>query len=156
MSRELLIAVGALLLAALIAWLTLALRRAWKAWILRRRMRGAASGEELAERWLTAHGYRLLDRQLRRRCTMWVDDAEIAYDLRADLLVQIGDERVIVEVKTGDAADPTSTATRRQLREYAAEFGVDRLYLFDATRQVLHEIEFPPGNAPDPIVVERR
>jgi Holliday junction resolvase-like predicted endonuclease len=143
---------AAIVLVALVAWLALAIRRVWKAWLLGRRMSRAAGGEGLAERWLTARGHRILDRQLTRRCTMWIDGEEVAYDLRADLLVQMGAERVLVEVKTGDAADPRSTATRRQLREYAAEFGVERLYLFDATREHLHEVEFPfeppPGNAP--------
>ena len=39
-------------------------------------MRRAASGEELAERWLAAHGHRVLARQLTKRCVMWVDGAE--------------------------------------------------------------------------------
>lgn len=156
MSREYLILAVALLLAALVAWLALALRRAWKAWLLRRRMLGAASGEDLAERWLTAQGHRVLDRQLTKRCVMWIDGIETAYDLRADLLVKIHGERVLVEVKTGEAADPRSTATRRQLREYAAEWGVDRLYLFDATRQQLREVEFETANDIGPSGVEQR
>ncbi len=136
--------------------MALAIRRAWKAWLLRRRMRGAASGEELAERWLAARGHRVLERQVTRRCVMWVDGVETPYDLRADLLVEIAGERVLVEVKTGDAADARATATRRQLREYAAEFGVERLYLFDATRQRLHAVEFDTHNGLAPRGVERR
>lgn len=105
-------------------------------------MRGAASGEERAERWLESRGHRILERQFTRRSVMWVDGEEVAFDVRADLLVQMGDERVLVEVKTGDAADPRATATRRQLFEYAALYDVDRLFLFDASRGALHEIEF--------------
>ena len=157
MSLELLIFIVGLAIAALVAWLALAIRRAWKAFLLRRRMRGAASGEELAERWLTAHGHRILGRQLTKRCTMWVNGLPITYDLRADLLVELHQgDTVLVEVKTGDAADPASTLTRRQLREYAAEWGVDRLYLFDATRRALHEVAFETANAMPSSGVERR
>lgn len=103
----------------------------------------AASGERRAERWLEARGYRVLQRQLSKRSLMHIDGRVAEYDARADLLVQMGDERVIVEVKTGEAADPRLPATRRQLREYAAVFGVERVFLFDASRDRLHRVEFP-------------
>lgn len=128
---------------ALAAWLALALRRWWKARVLVHRMAVASEGELRAERWLEARGHRVLTRQLTKRCEMHIDGRRAEYDIRADLLVQMGDERVIVEVKTGEAADPRLPATRRQLREYAAVFGVDRVYLFDASRETLLEIEFP-------------
>lgn len=137
-----LLALG-LALAALVAWLALVARRAWMAWRLHRRMSRAADGETLAERWLEARGHRVLDRQLTRRCTMHIDGRVAEYDVRADLLVQMGGERVLVEVKTGEAADPRHIPTRRQLREYASVFGVSRVYLFDATRERLLAIEFP-------------
>lgn len=132
---------GALAL-ALAAWLALALRRWWKARVLHHRMSVAADGELLAERWLEARGHRVLTRQLTKRCVMHIDGRRAEYDIRADLLVQMGDERVIVEVKTGEAANPRLPATRRQLREYAAVFGVEHVYLFDATQQELHELAF--------------
>lgn len=128
---------------ALVAWLALVLRRAWMAQRLHRRMAIAAGGEALAERWLTARGFRVLDRQISRRCTMHIDGRVAEYDVRADLLVQMGPERVLVEVKTGEAADPRHIPTRRQLREYASVFGVSRVYLFDATRERLLAVEFP-------------
>ncbi|MBX3175095.1 MAG: YraN family protein [Gemmatimonadaceae bacterium] len=128
---------------AFAAWLALAVRRWWKAQILAERMDRAASGERRAERWLEAQGYRVLQRQLSKRSLMHIDGRVAEYDVRADLLVQMGDERVIVEVKTGEAADPRLPATRRQLREYAAVFGVERVFLFDASRDRLHRVEFP-------------
>jgi Holliday junction resolvase-like predicted endonuclease len=142
--------VSVAILAGLIAWLALAIRRAWKAWLLTRRMSTAATGEEIAERWLAARGHRVLERQLTRRAKIWVDGAAVPFDVRADLLVQMGDSRVIVEVKTGDAADPCAPLTRRQLREYADVFNVERVFLFDATNQRLLTIEFPQATEVDP------
>ncbi len=142
--------VTAALLAGLIAWLALAIRRAWKAWRLGRRMSAAASGETLAESWLVARGFQILERQATQRGTILVDGEPVAFDVRADLIVARGGHRLLVEVKTGDAADPRSALTRRQLREYRDLFDVDGLLLFDASQQRLRVIEFP--EAP----VERR
>lgn len=138
-----LVAGAALAAAALVAWLALVLRRAWMAHRLHRRMAVAASGESLAERWLSARGFRVLERQLTRRCTMHIDGRVAEYDVRADLLVQMGADRVLVEVKTGEAADPRHIPTRRQLREYTSVFGVSRVFLFDASRERLLAVEFP-------------
>lgn len=132
-----------LLLAVIIVWLTLALRRWWKARELGARMDVASAGERRAEEWLVARGHRVLERQVTRRCVMHINQRVAEYDVRADLLVRMGDEDVIVEVKTGDAADPRLPATRRQLREYCEVFGVDRIYLFDASNERLHEVQFP-------------
>jgi len=138
-----LLAALGLTLAATLVWLTLALRRWWKARVLAERMEVASDGERRAERWLSAQGYRVLERQLTRRCVMHINQRVAEYDVRADLLVRMGDEDVIVEVKTGEAADPRLPATRRQLREYCDVFGVDRIFLFDANTERLHEVQFP-------------
>lgn len=136
------ITVTAILLIALTAYLTLLLRRTYKANQLLRRMAAASSAEKLAEHWLTTRGHKILARQLTNRSTIWVNDTPLDFETRADLLVQMGEARVIVEVKTGEAADPRTPATRRQLREYAAVYGVTVLYLFDADRLELHRIDF--------------
>jgi hypothetical protein len=136
------IAILGALLIALTTYLTLHLRRHLAARRLTSRMRAAASAELLAEHYLTARGHQILDRQLTHRSTIWINDTPSDFDTRADLLVQMGPDRVLVEVKTGEAADPRSPATRRQLREYAAVYGVSVLYLFDADRQQLHRIDF--------------
>jgi Holliday junction resolvase-like predicted endonuclease len=130
------------LLAALV-WLTLAIRRLWKAKVLADRMDLAADGEALAERWLVAQGHRVLERQMSRRCQMHINGRVADFDVRADFLVQMGEEVAVVEVKTGEAADPRLPATRRQLREYCAVFEVDHIYLFDANASRLHKVEFP-------------
>lgn len=136
------ISLSAILLIALTISLTLYLRRTLAARRLTTRMRAAAAAELLAEHWLTARGHQILDRQLTHRSTIWINEVPTDFDTRADLLVQMGPDRVLVEVKTGEAADPRSPATRRQLREYAAVYGVSVLYLFDADRQQLHRIDF--------------
>lgn len=133
------------LVAALVVVTTLAVRRWWRARRLGHRMDAAAAGEALAERWLVAHGFRILERQANRRCTMHINGRVAEFDVRADLLVERDGELGVVEVKTGEVADPRVPATRRQLREYCAVFDVDRLYLFDADAGRLHEIVFPEG-----------
>ncbi len=138
-----LLAVLGLLLIGAIVWLTLALRRWWKARALAQRMGVASDGERRAEHWLAAQGYRVLERQVTRRCVMHINQRVAEYDVRADLLVKMGDETAIVEVKTGEAADPRLPATRRQLREYCEVFGVERIYVFDASADRLHEVQFP-------------
>jgi Holliday junction resolvase-like predicted endonuclease len=135
--------VTVLALAAGLVWLTLTLRRWWKARILHVRMDAAAAGEVRAEAWLADQGYRVLERQVSRRCLMHINGRVAEFDVRADLLVQMGDHVAVVEVKTGEAADPRLPATRRQLREYCEVFEVNEIYVFDATAGRLHKIEFP-------------
>lgn len=132
-----------LLVAALVVWLTLSLRRWWMARRLGERMDRAADGEQLAERWLVNQGYTILERQASRRCVMYINDRIAEFDVRADLIVTQGDERLLVEVKTGEVADPRVPQTRRQLREYADVFDVDAVVVFDATRQRLYRVAFP-------------
>lgn len=136
-----LVFVGALLLAAIV-WLTLRIRRAALAWRLRRRFRSAASAEVRAERWFTRHGFRIIDRQILRRGEIHVDGESYRFDVRADLIVERDGERALVEIKTGEAAEPNASATRRQLLEYGVVFGVSALYLFDADREQLMHVRF--------------
>jgi Holliday junction resolvase-like predicted endonuclease len=143
MRDPLLLTLLAVLAVALVVMATLVLRRWWKARLLGLRMETAADGEALAERWLLAQGYRIVERQAVRRSVMHINGRVAEYDIRADLLVQRDDQLLLVEVKTGAAADPRLPATRRQLREYCAVFGVDCVFLFDATAQRLHEVVFP-------------
>ena len=143
MSQQFALVFVGLAAAALVVWITLSLRRWWKARVLGARMGRAADGEQLAERWLIAQGYTILERQASRRCVMYINDRVAEFDVRADLIVAQGDERLLVEVKTGEVADPRVPQTRRQLREYAEIFEVDAVAVFDATRQRLYRVAFP-------------
>ena len=71
--------------------------------------------------------------------------------LRGDLLVRRSGETFLVEVKTGER-EPSlrSSATRRQLLEYAHAFDVDGLLLVDATTGAVHEVRTPATRAARP------
>lgn len=130
-----------LLLGALVS---LWVGRAWRRARLRRRFRRARAGELAAEKLLKKRGFRILDDQVRRREHMLVDGKRLEYEVRADLLVSRWWRTYVVEVKTGKSApNPKTTATRRQLREYAAIYDVDGLLLADMSAGELREIRFP-------------
>jgi len=108
------------------------------------RMRKAGrEGEERAERWLRSNGFRIETDQARRTCNVKINGAAATFDVRADFLVRNPKgERAVVEVKTGASADPRSSATRRQIFEYASVYGVKHVYLFDGTNEKLMHLEF--------------
>jgi len=109
----------------------------------RHRQRRARSGEDRAEALLRARGYRILDRQVTARWTLFVDGEPHEVSCRADLLVTRRAQRFIAEVKTGDLApDPTFPATRRQLLEYQRAFPVDGVLLVDMARQAIHRVSW--------------
>jgi len=109
-----------------------------------KRARRASAGELAAEELLEAHGYTVLDRQV--RCVWWmeVDGEEEEVELRADLLVERDGERFIAEVKTGvQAPDPAFPPTRRQLLEYRLAFDPYRVLLVDIEGGEIMEVTFP-------------
>lgn len=77
--------------------------------------------------------------------TWWLDDDPVTGHAQPDWLARRGRRRYLVEVKTGRAANPKHTETRRQLHEYATCFDVDGVLLLDADNDHLYEIEFPLG-----------
>ncbi|PRP93582.1 PD-(D/E)XK nuclease family protein [Enhygromyxa salina] len=134
-----------LLLGALVS---LWVGRAWQRTRMRRRFRQARAGEVAAEELLKKQGFRILDEQVRRRQHMFVDGERLDYEVRADLLVSRWWRTYVVEVKTGKSApNPKTTATRRQLREYAAVYDADGLLLADMSARELYEIEFPASGS---------
>ena len=137
------VALLALLVFALCAWLTLRVRRWWKRLLLLRRMRHARRGEHDARAWLESHGFRIVEQQATRTAFLIVDGAELQFTVRADYLVERGGLRGVVEVKTGAVADPANRGTRRQILEYAWVYDVDVVYLFDADEGRLVEIQVP-------------
>lgn len=100
-------------------------------------------GEERAERWLRSNGFRIDTDQARRTCNVKINGAPATFEVRADFLVRNPKgEPAVVEVKTGASADPRSSATRRQIFEYASVYGVKHVYLFDGTNEKLMHLEF--------------
>jgi signal transduction histidine kinase len=130
------------------AMLSIWLGRAWRRARMRRRFRRARTGELAAEALLKKRGYRILDEQVRRREHLLVDNERLEYEVRADLLVSRWWRTYVVEVKTGNSApNPRNSATRRQLREYAALYEADGLLLADMNAGRIHEIRFPARGA---------
>lgn len=135
----LLLAVG-VVAGLLIAWLmhrTVVWCRAWwYRWLGRR-------GEASAESLLKAAGYTLVDAQLRLPCKYLVDGEAIPYAVRVDFLVEKDGLRYVAEAKNGPtASDPRTTATRRQLLEYAVVFGAHGVLLVDVPGRRVRIVEF--------------
>lgn len=138
--------VGALLGVSFLVggWLTHVAGRILRRRVLRQRFERAREGEEEARDLLTAAGFSVLQEQATAVSCLQVDGNEVAFEVRADFLVQRGARRGVVEVKTGaQAPDPAHAATRRQLREYQAVFECDELYLLDADAGAIQQISFP-------------
>lgn len=116
-------------------------------WQVRRRLhrirtRGQA-GEIQAESWLRKNGFVIEAGQPQQATHLLVDGIPMAFRVRADFLVRDPEgRRAVVEVKTGAAANPVSTGTRRQMFEYAAVYGVGAVYLFDSAEGRLRKISF--------------
>jgi hypothetical protein len=73
-----------------------------------------------------------------------LDGEPMELELRADYLVEAAGERLVAEVKTGDAAPRLDTAaTRRQLLEYSIAFAVDGVLLVCPEAGAIHRVEFP-------------
>ncbi len=115
------------------------------------RAKRAQAGERDAARLLKRLGYRVLERQVQAEVVYTLDGAPEAFALRGDLLVTRSGETFLVEVKTGER-EPSlrSSATRRQLLEYAHAFDVDGLLLVDATTGAVHEVRTPATRAARP------
>ncbi len=143
---ELAIAVlaGALLALVIARWLG-----RWRAGRrARRRAIRAGAGEDAAAVLLRRAGFRIVAAQARIWWAPLIDGEPHRTELRADYLVEARGERLVAEVKTGDAAPSLATAaTRRQLLEYHVAFGVDGVLLVCPERGAIHRIEFPLAHA---------
>ncbi len=132
--------VAALLALVLSRWL-----REWRgSWRARRRAARAGSGEDAALILLEAAGFIVVERQARVVWAPLVDGEPQHCELRADYLVEHGEELLVAEVKTGDEAPNIDTAaTRRQLLEYHVAFGVDGVLLVSPERGTVQRVAFP-------------
>lgn len=111
----------------------------------RARLRVAQRGERDAEPLLAAYGYDVVERQVTRWFTLWIDDEPQEVYARADLIVRGDDGLFVAEVKTGATnVDPAHPATRRQLLEYLHAFDVDGALLVDVPGGVVHRVRFDP------------
>lgn len=133
---------ASIIISLLAARLRKSRRKAYHATI--RRNARAIRGESVAEQLLESHGFTILQRQVRGSWEIYVDDEPVTVKLRADLLVERGEEIFIAEVKTGRLApDPNFPATRRQLLEYQLAFDVDGVILVAPEQGHMWFVSFP-------------
>jgi hypothetical protein len=144
------------LVGALIALVIGRIVRGWRGtWKAKRRAARAGAGEDDAARLLQRAGFRIVARQARTSWAPLVDGEPYPIELRADYLVEADGERLVAEVKTGDAAPRLATAaTRRQLLEYHVAFGVDGVLLVCPEQGSIHRIEFPLRRGRDDVDVD--
>lgn len=118
----------------------------------RRRAARAMTGEDGAAVMLERAGFTIIARQAQIRWSPTVDGEPCETELRADYLVEQDGERLVAEVKTGEAAPELSTAaTRRQLLEYRVAFAVEGVLLVCPERGTIQRVEFPlPSRPADP------
>lgn len=139
----LIFAAAAVALLVLGAWLGSRVRRFFMRRQLAKRWRHARHGEEKARDWLEQRGFAVIDEQVTQPSYLIVNGEESPFMVRADYLVERNGLRAVVEVKTGEVADPSSRGTRRQILEYAWVYGVSEVYLFNADTEQLHRIQLP-------------
>lgn len=143
-SRDvLLVAVLALVVAGLGAWVGVRLARRYRGWRTQRRFRRGRKGEDIAIQLLRSKGYTVLDTQVSAVASVEVDGQCREFDVRADAIVSKRRRKFVAEFKTGASASVANRATRRQLLEYAVTYCADGVLLVDATRRTIVEIEFP-------------
>ncbi len=116
----------------------------WKARRRLKRVRAQGqAGEIKAESWLRRNGFVIEAGQPQQLTHLLVDGIPTAFRVRADFVVRDPEgRRAVVEVKTGAATNPVSTATRRQMLEYAVVYGVESIYLFDGVEGRLRKVSF--------------
>jgi Holliday junction resolvase-like predicted endonuclease len=127
------------------AVLVLSLRSSSRRRRLRDHFQRASHAEKAAATWLARRGYRILEVQPQKNIRFRIGSRLVGATVRADYLVQRRLRRYVVEVKSGEVApDPSSRATRRQLREYCAVFPYAVL-LLDTSAGTLTPVEFLDG-----------
>lgn len=109
----------------------------------RRQARGKKR-ERQAEALLRAAGYHILARQKTGRVRYWVDDRPKETVLHADYWVRKGRHFYIVEVKSGQQANPHLAAVRRQLLEYRAVFRPHGILFVDMEQKRVRQVAFEP------------
>lgn len=130
-------------------WLTLRFSR----WLEIRRGRArnvrGQRGERDAERILIAHGYRIHSRQRRTSYPIEVDGTTQHIALILDFEVEKNGERLVAEVKTGNAASLSNVGTRRQVLEYQLATSSHRVLLVDPETATITQVAFPiAGHTP--------
>ncbi len=141
---------AALLLVTLLAqWLRVHRDHRLASRVAKARATRAIAGEHEAAALLLTAGYKILGRQVPLSWEVGVGDQACIIEIRADLLVEDVDGRVLVaEVKTGEFAPSIyNSATRRQLLEYVIAYEAAGALLIDMEHSTIDEIDFFAGDA---------
>jgi hypothetical protein len=131
---------GALLYRMVSSW--------WRDLRMKMRFRRGRAGEENAKKYLLRHGFTILSEQAVLKPAMSIGGVRRQYDVRADFIVRKRGKRAVVEAKTGAAARPWSRETRRQLLEYAMNYDVDMVYLYDGNKDSMVTVDFDTRKTP--------
>lgn len=99
-------------------------------------------GERTSIKLLEKNGYKILDEQIKLNGYFFIDDELNKFDLRPDLLVEKNEVQYIVEIKTGEVANPSNRNTRRQLHEYSYYRDQDAILLIDPIKRSIKKISF--------------
>jgi Holliday junction resolvase len=143
MDRSLgLVAVGALAALALVASWAWVWRR-WRRWRSLARVRRGHQGEREARQVLERAGWKVLRSHPPGALVLEVGGGPREQPVTADYLCRKGGRVLPAEVKTGDAADPCSRDTRRQLLEYAVAYQSGSTLFVDADQGEVVEVAFP-------------
>ena len=143
MDASVLGAAGGVIATATLWWVSRVVASTRASWRAKHRTRRALARERDAEPLLRQLGFRIIERQARRRYQVLRDGAPFEVELRADLVVRGRGRRWVADVKTGAEAPRLATqATRRQLLEYRVAYDVDGVLLVDMEDGVVHTIDF--------------
>ncbi len=111
--------------------------------ILKKRFEIGKIGEFEAKNYLKNLGFTIIAEQASLISSLFIDKIKYDYEVKVDFIVQKGNKKSIVEVKSGnEAINPLNINTRRQLLEYMLLYNVDNIYLFDAKNKRLKKISF--------------
>ena len=99
--------------------------------------------EDRAGKMLAAHGYRSITQHPEIKYVWTIDGHQKNVTVTPDWLVRKDGLTYLVEVKTGEQANPNQAKTRRQLLEYYLFGNADGVVYFDADRDVAKEVRFP-------------
>jgi hypothetical protein len=99
--------------------------------------------ENQAGEMLEEFGYTAIKQHPTISYTWSIDGQEREATVTPDWLVKRDGKKYLVEVKTGNQANPNQAKIRRQLMEYYIFGSTDGVVYFDADREVARHVSFP-------------
>lgn len=102
----------------------------------------AKRGEKGARRFLEQQGYVILDDQVQHTVVLEMDGNTVESIVRADMLAKKNGRIYVVEVKTGQQANPRLPLVRRQMLEYDLLFKPHAVLFVDMENKRIHTVRF--------------